>query len=47
MSVNRWSGSPGMRRFSASNYVIYFRKADRLQIVRILHGARDAEAEMR
>jgi toxin ParE1/3/4 len=37
---------PGMRRYSVGTYVIYFRPArEELRIVRVLHGARDAEAQ--
>lgn len=37
---------PGLRRFSAGSYVIYFRNsATHVAILRVLHGAMDAEAE--
>jgi toxin ParE1/3/4 len=32
---------PGLRRFCVGNYVIYYRTARRVAIVRVLHGARD------
>jgi|SRR5689334_1297453 len=38
--------SPGLRCFSAENYVIYFRGRDPVQIVRVLHGARDVTPAM-
>ena len=33
--------APGLRCFSVGNYVIYFRGRKPVEIVRILHGARD------
>lgn len=33
--------SPGLRMFTVDNYVIFFRKRDPVQIIRIVHGARD------
>ena len=36
---------PGVRSFSARNYVIYYQVAeDRIRVVRVLHGSRDVEA---
>ena len=36
-----------LRRFSVGVYVIYFRtQADIVEIVRVLHGAQDADAEL-
>ncbi len=35
---------PGLRCLTVRNYVLYFRaSADGIEIVRVLHGARDAE----
>ncbi len=37
---------PGMRRYSAGTYVIYFRPTSKsVRILRILHGAQDAESQ--
>jgi toxin ParE1/3/4 len=36
--------SPGLRRFPIEHYVIYKITDDGIDIVRILHGARDIEA---
>jgi plasmid stabilization system protein ParE len=36
---------PGLRRFCVRNYVVYYKVARRLVIVRVLHGARDAGAQ--
>jgi toxin ParE1/3/4 len=38
--------SPGLRCFSVGNYVIYFRGRNPVQIVRVLHGARDVTPAM-
>ena len=36
--------SPGLRSFAVGNYVIFYRdKAEFLEIMRVLHGARDIE----
>lgn len=35
--------APGLRRFAIGNYVIYYRVTDRVEIARILHGAREIE----
>lgn len=37
---------PGLRCFSVGNYVIYFRSRNPVEIVRVLHGARDVTPEM-
>lgn len=35
---------PGLRRFSAGSYVIYYRiDAGKVRIIRVLHGARDSQ----
>jgi toxin ParE1/3/4 len=35
---------PGLRSFSHGNYIVYFRQEEsNLEIVRVLHGARDIE----
>ncbi len=40
--------SPGLRSLPVGNYVIYYRRAeDGIQVMRVLHGAMDAEAEFR
>ena len=37
---------PKLRSFPASRYVIFYRiTTDEIQVIRILHGARDASAE--
>ncbi|MEI6082843.1 MAG: type II toxin-antitoxin system RelE/ParE family toxin [Verrucomicrobiota bacterium] len=37
----------GLRSFPANSYVIFYRiAADELQIIRVLHGARDVQAEL-
>lgn len=36
--------APGLRCFSHGNYVIYFRNP--VEIIRVLHGARDVKTEM-
>jgi toxin ParE1/3/4 len=38
---------PGLRRFPIGNYVIFYRVTDRVEIARILHGARDIESLFR
>ncbi len=39
---------PKLRSFPASNYVIFYRIAlDEIQVIRILHGSRDVQAEFR
>jgi toxin ParE1/3/4 len=38
---------PGLRRFPIGNYVIFYRVTDRVEIARILHGARDIETLFR
>jgi plasmid stabilization system protein ParE len=35
---------PGLRRFCMGNYVIYYKVARRMTVVRVLYGARDAGA---
>jgi len=35
--------APGLRRFPIGSYVIFYRATDRVEIARILHGARDIE----
>ena len=37
---------PGLRCLSVGNYVIYFRSRNPVEIVRVLHGARDVTPEM-
>ena len=38
---------PNLRSFPASRYVIYYRiTGDELQVIRILHGSRDAQAAL-
>ena len=38
---------PKLRSFPASSYVIFYRIAtDEIQVIRILHGSRDAQAEL-
>ncbi len=38
----------GLRRTSVGNYVVLFRpRSDRVEIVRVIHGARDVEEEFR
>lgn len=42
--------SVGLRQFTAGNYVIFYRVADTtgvIEIVRVLHGARDLDAVIR
>jgi len=34
---------PGLRRFPIGNYVIFYRVTDRVEIARVLHGARDID----
>jgi toxin ParE1/3/4 len=34
----------GLRRFCVGSYVIYYKPARRVTIVRVLHGARDSDA---
>ena len=34
--------APGLRHFSVGNYVVYYRLTSRVEIVRVLHAARDA-----
>ena len=36
--------APGLRCFSVGNYVIFFRRTDSVQIIRVIHGARDIES---
>ena len=38
--------SPGLRCFSVGSYVIYFRGRNPVEIIRILHGARDVTPVM-
>ena len=38
--------APGLRCFSQGNYVIYFRGRNPVEIIRVLHGARDVKTEM-
>ncbi len=38
---------PGLRRLAVGNYVIFYRVTDRVEIARILHGARDIESLFR
>ncbi len=37
---------PGLRCFSVGNFVIYFRGRNPVEIVRVLHGARDVTPDM-
>ena len=39
--------APGLRRLPIGNYLIFYRVSDRVEIARILHGARDIEALFR
>jgi toxin ParE1/3/4 len=34
--------APGLRQYSVGNYVVYYRLTSRVEIVRVLHAARDA-----
>ncbi|HEV3415347.1 MAG TPA: type II toxin-antitoxin system RelE/ParE family toxin [Pirellulales bacterium] len=36
--------SPGLRCFPVGNYVIYYRAGTNVDVVRVVHGARDARA---
>lgn len=36
--------APGLRRFPIGTYVVFYRVTERVEIVRVLHGARDIEA---
>ena len=39
---------PGLRSFTVKRYVIYYREIpDGIEVVRVLHGARDASAAFR
>jgi toxin ParE1/3/4 len=35
--------APGLRRFTVGNYLILYRVTDRIEVVRVLHGARGIE----
>lgn len=38
---------PGLRSFVAGRYVVFFRpSADGIEVLRVLHGSRDASAEL-
>lgn len=39
--------APGLRRFPIGNYVVFYRFTNRIEIARILHGAREVEAFFR
>ena len=44
MGQNRADLAPTLRSFSSRNYVIFFRPiSDGIEIVRVLHGARDSK----
>lgn len=42
MGRKRFNLAPGLRSFAVGNYVIFYRPvSDGIQVIRVLHGARD------
>lgn len=39
--------APGLRSYAIGNYLIFYRVTDRVEVARVLHGARDIEALFR
>jgi toxin ParE1/3/4 len=36
--------SPGLRRFTLGNYLLFYRRiGDEIELIRVLHGARDID----